>query len=214
MQQPPEYPGPPSNSPHLPPSAPGSPPSRRGAPWWAWLLGGCAGCGVVTAVLVFFLVTSATGLVRSINTNVGSVTVDTVQQSLGEVPLYPGSQLDEDQTRALILTLRAGENLVGRMSGKDVQGMFSGLAMLSTADPPEKVLAYYDQRLQAAGWKVSRSQDTAFQEQRIYTRGGESVIVQTQQQPGGTIITLMRGGRGMQAPAGGATPKNSPVNEE
>lgn len=209
MQQPPEYAGPPTAGPQLPPSPPGAPPNpRRGAPWWAWLLGGCAGCGVVTAVLVFFLVTSATGFVRSLNTNIGPVTVDAMQQSLGEVPLYPGSQLDEAQTRNLIIGMRAGENIAGRVAGKDVRGMFKGMAMLSTSDPPEKVLAYYDKELETAGWKLSRSQDTAFQEQRIYTKGGESVVVQTQQQPGGTIITLMRGGRGMAAPP--RAPSNGP----
>lgn len=208
MQQPPEYPGSPSAGPSLPPPAPGVPPNRRqGAPWWAWLLGGCAGCGVVTAVLVFFLVTSATGFVRSLNTSVGPVTVETVQQSLGGVPLYPGSQLDTGQTRTMLVTLRAGENLVGKMSDKDVRGVISGLAMLSTSDPPDKVLAYYDKQLQADGWQVDRSQDTAFQEERIYTKRGESVIVQTQQQPGGTIITLMRGGRGMTAPAPDQDPR-------
>lgn len=176
---PPGYGGAPP--PYGPPGAP--PPRRRGAPWWVWVLGGCGGClliAIVAAVIFFQQVGSA---VRDIAST--PVTETGTRQALGnEVPIYPGSTFDENSTRGA----RIGLTVVERAGMK---GLFRGVGAYRSDDSDEKIFAFYDQKMKAQGYTQANAQRS---NQRVYQKGNDVVLVQVQDQAGGKVIILMRGG--------------------
>lgn len=182
------------------PPPPGAPPGaapqygqrRRGSPW-PWILGGCAGCVVIVSVVLVMLGMSTANLIRSATGDIGPINKTTVQQQLGEVPLYPNGTLDETTTRGLISGFRVGEKIAGKQAGS----IFRGLAVQQTQDRPEKVMEYYDQKLQAEGWKATPGQRASEGEARSYQKGNDVVMIQAQPKPGFTMVTIMRGGPGL-----------------
>lgn len=200
MSQPP-YPGQgsgypsgggPGYGPGFPPPGQGfGPPPRRGRPWWVWALFGCGGCALLAAILVAVLSFSAFNAFQSVSKQVGPVNQASIQQSLGEVPLYPGSTLDTSTTQSTLVTYRLLEtNLMHRKPGS----VFRAVAAQQTSDSADKVVKFYDQKLEAAGWKKSQTTATGFAEQRQYRKGNEMLIIQAQPAGPQTVIMIIRGG--------------------
>ena len=205
MSQPPTY-GPPGGYGPPPPAAP--PASRRRIPWWGWMLGGCGGCSLVALVGIVIAVVAGANLWKQATKDLPAVTVQSVQQGMGEVALYPGSNLNVGMTQLTWSLLRVAE----RTGGKEPGSVLRSVAVLTTQDEPEKVLQFYDQRLRKAGWKEIRAKDGSRRQMRVFQKGRDTAMVQVQVQPGtGTLITLMRGGPGlmqMQPPAAGDPGQN------
>ncbi len=188
----------------------GEPPRRR--PIWLYVLGGCGGCALLVTVVVGIMAASFFG---DISKTMGPVTKPAIQQSLGaDVPLYPNGTLDTQGTQGALFSLRMMEKVMRKQPGS----MFKGAAAIRTKDDAGKVLDYYDDTLGKAGWKVARTQDSGFQEQKVFRKGKEVVIVQIQTQAGQQIVTLMRGGPELAnrrsrrtGPGGNATIEVSPA---
>lgn len=180
---PPGQPGYPPGPAYGPPPGygPGAPPPRRSGPaWWVWVLGGCGGCLIIALVAMVIMVN------RVKDTFNQPVSEAQIRQELGpEVPIYPGSRFDEMGTKVGRGTL----NVMG-MGGE--KGMFRGMGAYRTSDTPQKVFDWYDKQLKADGWEPSSQGTTA--QQRMYKKGNDVLLVQAQDQPGGTLIMLMRGG--------------------
>ena len=181
----------PTFSPPPPPGQPPRPP-RQGRPWWVWVLGGCGGCavlGLIGAIFAFMWVKN-----NFLDINVGPTDQASIQQSLGDIPLYPNGTLEPMATGAMLRILRGSEKLAGQQRGQLVKGV----AAQVTSDSPDKVFAFYEQRLKALGWQQSQATSRNMnQEQRQYRKGNEVLLVQVQTQAQGTVLMLMRGGPGM-----------------
>lgn len=184
----------PPPTPIPPPYPPYAPPPRRAArPWWIWLLGGCAGCGIVTVLALVGTVYLGFRAVEPHLKQAQSVTADSVRKQLGpEVPLYPESVLNRDMTGVLLVTIRTMEGLLRQGEG----AFFRGLGYYEVNETPEKVTQWYRARLQAAGWKPAEASGSP-RSDALYQKGKEFlyVKVETAQAAEGTAITLMRGGR-------------------
>jgi hypothetical protein len=167
-------------------------PPRRRSSAWPWLLGGCGGCALLVIVAMVVMGMGAANFVRSAARDIGPVDAKSVQQNLGEVPLYPGSTLNVAATQGILTTFR----LIERAAGKQPGAIFRAVALMETTDTPDKVLEYYDRELQGAGWKQAQARGGGSSQgrQAAYQKGNEMVMVQVQQQQGKTMITLMRGG--------------------
>ena len=156
--------------------APPPPPPKRGLSPWAWV-----GIGCLTLTLLSFGGCVAFGLFaanRFQQAMKQPVNERDVVASLGGVPVYPGSKLDVETTKAI----RATFGLVGGVSGGRVRfdaGVFSAPA------PPDKVIAWYDNKLKAGGWKSLPKPPSGFNssqanisEQRQYGKGNKQFVVQ------------------------------------
>jgi len=175
-----------------------------------WLLSGCAGCALLAVIAVVAVGIAGVNFMKDVS-NVGPVTPQTVQQSLGDVPIYPGATLDETTTRAVLTGLGVAKKVVG---GAD-KFPFKGAGVFDTPADGDKVLAWYDKRLKASGWTAAKtSQTNQDAEQRMYQKSGETVLVQAQPRSdggAGSAVMLMRGNLGMQPPASLPAPtKKSP----
>jgi hypothetical protein len=148
---------------------------------------------VVLSVALVMLGMSTANFIKSATGNVGPVNQTTVQQQLGDVPLYQNGTLDEAATRIIISGFRVGEKLSGKQAGS----IFRAAAVQHTQDSPGKVLEWYDQKLRGAGWKATPGQSSGTAvESRSYQKGNDVVMIQAQQKQGNTIVTIMRGGPG------------------
>lgn len=181
----PGYP-PPGGGPGYPPPGYGpTPPPRRGGPaWWVWVLGGCGGCLLIAIVtLVIF--------VRQVSSTFNQPVSETqIRQELGpEVPIYPGSTFDELGTKVGRGMLRSIPGFGGE------KGVFRGVGAYRSQDSPSKVFDYYEQKLTAEGW--TKSQSNSNQQQHTYQKGREVIAIQAQEQAGGTMIILFRGGEAL-----------------
>src|SRR5579864_887637 len=139
-QSPPGY-GPPAGyepqGGYPPPAQYGPPaqPPRRGRPWWVWMLAGCGGCA---ALCVLAAIIGGVAMVQRFSSiNVGPVTQTSVQQALGDIPVYPGATLDPTTTEISLKTLR--------LMGKPGQ-IFRGVGVFRVGDPPDKVAKFYDEK--------------------------------------------------------------------
>lgn len=169
---------------YVPPGA--SPPPRQGRPWWVWLLGGCAGCGVIVLIAVVVLFVSIGNFAKDVAKEVNPTAI---QQKLGpDVPLYPGATLNTPATTGFMSAMRILEKAMGREAGS----VFRALAVLQAKDEPDKVLRFYENHLLKAGWKRQQGRRG-----RQYGKGSEVTIVEANPHEVGTLITLMRGSREM-----------------
>lgn len=189
MTQPPGWGQAPPQSPYGT-GSPASPPPRPARPWWFWVLGGCGGCAVITLLVVVGLGMAGMNFLNQAKRSIGSVTPQTVQQSLGsDVPLYPGGKLNTQLTSMPLMVMRGVEQGLRRPTGS----ILKGVAILTTADPPEKVLEFYDTRLKAAGWKPTEQSG----DERQYQKGSEYVTVAAGTDNSGngqeTNVAIMRG---------------------
>jgi hypothetical protein len=129
------------------------------------------------------------------------VTAASARQQLGsDVPMYPNGTFDPTISRIAGTTAR----IFGGLAGK---GLIRGVAGMITADSPQKVVQFYDKKLQALGWTPRGMTDTGMQQQRQYQKGSSDLLMlQTQTTGQGTTIMLMR----MRVP-GGSTGTRSPA---
>jgi hypothetical protein len=139
----------------------------------------------------------------------GPVTMASVQQSLKEVPTYPGATLDEKTTQTTLIAYRFIERT---MMQREPGSVFQGVGAMYTNDSPEKVYKFYEAKLKAGGWTRTQSTNTGFSEQRHYQSKGQMVVIQAQSAGNGrTLVMVIRGGKdlakGLQnqqgSPAGG-----------
>jgi hypothetical protein len=128
---------------------------------------------------------------KSASKGIGPVTQASVQQSLGDVPLYPGGTLDQKVTETTVITYRIMETTVLH---KEAGSVFRGVAAQYTTDQPDKVLKFYEGKLKAKGWTQSHKQHTGFAEQHQYQKSGEMVIIQAQPAGDRTMVMVIRGG--------------------
>ncbi|MFN3649294.1 MAG: hypothetical protein ACK47B_06900 [Armatimonadota bacterium] len=172
-----QYPGPP----------PPAEPQRRGTPGWVWALAGCGGCAVVALIVV---VVASVFITRTVQQafDTGPVDRASIQQAFGsDVPLYPGSTVDEDATRII----RGSLKLVGSLAGSELEA-----ASLQTSDAPEEIYAFYDERLPKLGWKRLEQAPAADQDTRVYEKGELQIhltVTQDENNPASTQILMMRG---------------------
>jgi hypothetical protein len=171
---------------YSPGTPPASPPPRQGRPWWFWLLAGCGGCSLVAFVVAAIFVFGAMRFLGDKMKEVGPVTMASMQQAMGEVPLYPGSTLEEQPTRMILAGLRTAEQLSKRKIAR-------GVAVLDTGDTPKEVWQFYGTKLKALGWKPGEGASHRGGEQQSFRKGDEMVMLQVQSQNGRTVIVLMRG---------------------
>lgn len=168
----------------------GGPPPRPGRPWWVWVLGGCGGCALIGIIAVVVLGALGVNALQSEMKNMGPVTAQSVQQSLGsDVPIYPGSNLEVTATRAA----KVGMSTVGKLGGQQFANAFKGIGAYVTPDTSDKIFHFYDTKLPALGWKASSTKNTPTAEQHTYQKGNDMLMVQVQQQQGMNVIMLMRG---------------------
>jgi hypothetical protein len=185
------------------------PPARRGRPWWLWALGCCGSCALVSILAFAALTYFGFNLFKSV-ADVGPIDPVTMQRDLGEdVPLYPGGTLDVNITRGMLITFRTMEKVGGKPKGS----IFKGVAVVNTADSPDKVLSYYDRQLTQNGWSRMSGQGAQDEKQRQYRKGDEVVMVQVQERPDGqpgSQVILMRIVGPENVPAN--IPRNGPSN--
>lgn len=111
-------------------------------------------------------------------------------QKLGDVPIYPGAQVDEMQSKAGQVALKAVGGLM-----KATQ---STVLALRTDDLSGEVMAYYDNELNKRGFKLIRQgQQAARSDQHTYvnSKARSVVMVQSRDAPGESgsrAIMIMR----------------------
>ena len=183
-----------NENPTFSPPPPGQPPRppRQGRPWWVWVLGGCGGCAVLVligSIFAFMWVKN-----NFMDVQVGPIDKASIQQSLGDVPLYPNGNLEPMATGMMLKMFRGFEKMGGQQPGQ----LCKGVAAQVTSDSPDKVFAFYEKRLKETGWQQTQAATRNMnQEQRQYRKGNEVLLVQIQTQAQGTVLMLMRGGPGM-----------------
>ncbi len=185
----------------------GGPPPRRGRPWWVWVLGGCGGCAVLGLIAVVVLTAILGANVQNALKEMGPVTPQSVQQSLGsDVPIYPNSSLEMTATKAA----RVSVGVLGKVGGKKIGAMFRGIGAYATPDDADKIFSFYDAKLKKLRWTEVRPQTAAGYEQHLFRKGPDLLIVQVQRQQGTNLIMLMRGSAAARtgtAPAPGSSPE-------
>jgi hypothetical protein len=157
--------------------APPPPPRRRGLSPWAW-----AGIGCAAFALLGFA-----GCAVVFNTVRNQVTQSMTQplnrqqvlSELSGVPVYPGAQLDETMSKAV----RTAFGMMNNFPGSKAR-FYAGAFRVPSATP-EKVSAWYDTNLKAAGWKTVANAPQGFgkpqanlTEQRQYGKGDTQLVVQ------------------------------------
>jgi hypothetical protein len=202
------YPPPPPGGYPVPPVPPPQP--KRRSPIWTWLLGGCGVCMLLLIIGMVVMGTMMANWVRSATGGLGPVNPTTVQQQLGDVPLYPNGTLNVPATQGSLTAFR----LMEKAAGKEPGGIFRGAAVMDTGDAPDAVLQYYDQELRGRGWTpadAGRKQPAGRQvEQKAYRKGNEVVMIQAQPAAKGSTVIIMRGGPEMQDKAPAAPPSGGP----
>jgi len=133
-----------------PPPIDPPPPPRSRSRVWAWVLGGCGGCLVLTIAGCLVAGFGIRNWVQGI-TDVGPVNMETVQQRMGpDVPVYPGSTVDEPKTRALLATLKVVESMAKGRGAEE-----SAIIAFDSKDAPEKIAPYLRKELVKRGWEKS-----------------------------------------------------------
>jgi hypothetical protein len=172
------------------------PPSGGGSSWWKWVIGGCGGCLLIVIIVLLVSGIAVKGFVENLMKDAGPTTPASVQQSLGEVPLYPGGTLELNATQAMKVFFLGIERAQRKKPGT----IMRGVAFINTPDDAEKVLAWYHKSLTGLGWKREDSRETTSGSnglQRAYRKGDELVLVQVQNRRDGhpgTLVMIMRGG--------------------
>ena len=129
--------------------------------------------------------------VNSAVNSAGPVTETAIVQKIGnDVPRYPNSAFEPGITRAVVISFAVAEKLAGKPTG----GIFRGAGAWVTADDPTKVIQYYEKQLPKSGWTKARENERSGRQQGVYRKGSEMLVIQAQEQPNGTMITIMRGG--------------------
>lgn len=120
----------------------------RRRPIWFWPLAGLVGALLLAAAAILGpAVYGVLWLVRA-EAELGPVTAETVRPTLGGVPWYPGSELEQEATRMALISNRSAVRLLGAEAPRTLLG----LAVKRTGDAPEAVLEYYEREHAAGSW--------------------------------------------------------------
>jgi hypothetical protein len=153
-------------------------PRARTSPW-VWVAGGCAGCGLVVVVLVGLLSFGVFSVARQLGDvlDVGTVDLATVQSNLGpEVPIYPESELSEEATRMLLVSIRTADRLMPPVAGKGGGDGEQTVASFRASGQTADVLAFFDRELTSREWSLDGEQ--AYDEttiERRYVKGQQGL---------------------------------------
>jgi hypothetical protein len=169
-----------------------SEPKKPRSPWmWVGL-----GCGV-TVLLTFGGCMAFLGFVGNRAAQEISKPLDQkeVLDKLGNIPIYQPSTFNEMMTKGV----RIGSSLF--------PGDRFSAAAFDTSDEPKQVIDWYQQQLQAVGYKKIQSSSDNQITQASFQKGSESIVVQVQETTAATssqknMFLLMR----MKAPAAKASP--------
>lgn len=162
---------------YVPPPAP----ARTGRSPWLWIGLGCGLLVLLTfggCALSVFLIGKQVAREQK-----RPITRQGVLQSVRPIPVYPGAQVDLEQSKAL----RAGGSVVSLFSLGKVR---TEMAAFVTPAPPEKVIAWYDSKM--ADWqRVKNTRRSAPMgaspqggEMRQYQRGDKQALVQVRKVSG------------------------------
>jgi hypothetical protein len=118
--------------------------------------------------------------------------IDAALAAMGDAPIYPGAQLDQNMTK---VQRGVTATLLQRVTPADRMEMVA----YSTVDPPEKVMAWYTQVMPKKGFVESADADySKFGRSTLhkqYRKGHDLVVVQPQQRTrstNDTTIVLIR----------------------
>lgn len=159
---------------YVPPPPPPVPVQRARSPWLYVGLG----CGLLTLLIVGGCIAAATLAVRrATEENKKPVTQQQVVADLKPIPIYPGSKVDLETSRAL----RAGASVVN-VFVKTKAGAFRVPA--SSA----KVIAWYETKMSGDGWRSVAAAPRGFggstmraknMTQRQFLKNDKQVLVQS-----------------------------------
>ncbi|MCY3023404.1 MAG: hypothetical protein NTW87_30865 [Planctomycetota bacterium] len=142
---------PPATTPPAAPRVPGQPPEKKGLHPLAWVGIGCAVLAVLGVVLFLVLgVFFFKGVKRNVRMQGGKAVITapdgevTVNGAKNELPAW--------------LPAYPGAAVTGNVSLKNPKGETVTVSF-ETADPAEKVLSYYEQAFQKAGFELSTFKD-------------------------------------------------------
>ena len=156
---------------------PPTPPRRRGLSPWAWVGIGCATLAVFGFAGCAAIIGAFTNSVRQS----ANQPLDTQQlnKQLSGVPRYPGARVDEEMTKVV----RATFDVMNKIPFSKAR--FHAGAYRVPNIPPDRVIAWYDKNLKAAGWKPMTNVPSGFskpqvniREQRQYVKGDQQLVVQ------------------------------------
>jgi hypothetical protein len=170
--------------PYIPPP----PPPRRSSP----LLYFGIGCGILVLLTAgcmgYFAIQFKNAAVEAMKKPLDK---DAALKAMGDAPIYPGAQLNENMTKIQ----RATMNVLSRMTPASRMEIVA----YSTVDSPEQVMAWYDKVMPKKGFEESASGDySKFGRGTLhkqYRKGNDLMVVQAQQQTRETdnnVLVLIR----------------------
>ena len=159
-------------------------PKKRISPW-GWFGIGCGGLFAISAIALTTIVIVAVGHFKSEERKPFDRTA--VMSVIGDLPLYPGSVINEPSSRVARATLKA----IGMM----IPSSNSAAIALDCSVPTTKVFTWYDKELTKSGWaKLPIQEVTGRDVQHQYERNKDIAIVQVQSaaKSDSKMIVLMR----------------------
>jgi hypothetical protein len=160
---------------------PPPPPAARRSPWM--FVG--IGCGALVLIAVIGMAVLFGNLSKTIGEEMKKpFDVVQVKKSLKDMPEYPNAQFDETMSKAV----RGGLSIFAKMMPAEETVAIG----YKTSDTPDKVLTWFDENMPKHGYVADTSGGQANVKQNQYKKGNDRVIVQAQEQQGGTVISVIR----------------------
>lgn len=164
-------------------------PPRRRSPWLYVGLG----CGLLTLLTVGGVIAASYMFVNKIKSEIAKpIDKTAVIKSLGDLPVYPGAQFNENMTKAQRATFAAMAKVMPTTS--------ISAAAFETPDKSDKVFDWYDTKLTSLGYSsydggnmTGLGSDKYAQQQ--YKKGDDLALVQVQRHPqaeGKNLLVLIR----------------------
>jgi hypothetical protein len=167
------------------PGAYAPPPPKKGLSPWAWV---GIGCGSITLLGFGGCAFLTYRVVNSINNAVApEVSLKAIQDA--QIPIYPGSEMDEPATKVAGGTL----NLMAGMMGKGVK---MNMVAFRCPEVAAKVHSWYAEKTTAMSFAEQSNGDRngavgRNMEQHMYVKGDEMILVQTQDPEGGKTGSML-----------------------
>jgi hypothetical protein len=162
---------------------PPPPPKPRRSPWM--FVG--IGCGVLTLLVVGMFGLLAYKINQEIKNSPFDLAAN--RRAMGDTPIYPGSELDEEMTRAQYVTLKMGGGIFGSLKADSIV-----TETRLTGEPIEDVQDYYWKVMIGRRYKSIPQPEIMGARSVLYRKGTDALLVQVQAVPklGGNAIVLMR----------------------